>query len=90
MLVDLTLLIEMELEKGDTLLPHLLSQRQKSVTKVSPMIISAENEEEEKKMLTGIMTYLYAGRFYELPSFIQIRLNCVSGWELKWEVRVCD
>lgn len=54
------------------------------------MITSAEDEQEDGKTLAGIMTYLYAGRFYELPSFIQIVLNCMSAWDLKWEVRVCD
>lgn len=47
------------------------------------MRVSAEDEQEDGKTLAGIMTYLYAGRFYELPSFTQIVLNCMSGWELK-------
>lgn len=45
-------------------------------------------------MLTGTMPCLYAGRFCELPSFTQITLNCMAGWELEWELdwgaRVCD
>lgn len=87
---ELALLPETEGDGDDTRPPWFAEPKAESVAKVSPVIISAEDEQEEKKTLTGITTCLYAGRFCELPSFTQITLNCVSGWELRREARVCD